>query len=134
MATDERAYEEMKENITAALKEKFRPEFLNRLDDVIVFRKLTESEAEKIAEKLIASLSKRLFEQRGILLSVSAEALKALVREGYDSRYGARPLKRAIQKRIEDKLSEEILLGRITNAKKLTVDYIDGEYVFNAVS
>jgi len=134
LATDERAYEEMKENITAALKEKFRPEFLNRLDDVIVFRKLTESEAEKIAEKLIASLSKRLFEQRGILLSVSAEALKALVQEGYDSRYGARPLKRAIQKRIEDKLSEEILLGRITNAKKLTVDYIDGEYVFNAVS
>ncbi|MBQ8375333.1 MAG: ATP-dependent Clp protease ATP-binding subunit [Clostridia bacterium] len=128
-ATNEKQYEEMKENITKALKEKFRPEFLNRMDDVIVFHRLSEREAAVIGGKMIASLAKRLYEQRGILLSVTEEAKRALVKEGYDSQYGARPLKRVIQKRVEDRLSEEILLGRIAGGEKVLVDFVAGQYV-----
>lgn len=128
-AVDEKQYEQMKENITRALKEKFRPEFLNRLDDVIVFHRLTESEAAVIGGKMISSLMKRLHEQRGILLTVTERAKRALVKEGYDSQYGARPLKRVIRKRIEDRLSEEILLGRIKGGEKVVVDYDGTDYL-----
>jgi ATP-dependent Clp protease ATP-binding subunit ClpC len=132
---DERAneaqYEEMKENITKALKEKFRPEFLNRMDDVIVFHRLTQSDCEQICRKLIASLAKRLLEQRGITLSLTGAALSALVEEGYDPQYGARPLKRVVRKRIEDRLSEEILLGKVQNGKRVTVDFVEKQFVFS---
>ena len=127
-AVDERQYESMKENIGKALKEKFRPEFLNRLDDVIVFHRLTESEVATIGGKIISSLRKRLYEQREILLTVTERAKHELVKEGYDSQYGARPLKRVIRKRIEDRLSEEILLGRIKSGQKVVVDFVGGEY------
>ena len=128
-AVDQRQYETMKENITKALKEKFRPEFLNRLDDVIVFHRLSEADAAIIGGKMIASLAKRLYEQREISLVVTEEAKRALVREGYDSQYGARPLKRVIQKRIEDRLSEEILLGNIRSGERVAIDYRNGEYI-----
>ena len=127
-------YDSMKENITKALKEKFRPEFLNRMDDVIVFHHLTESDCEKIGGKIVAGLAKRLLEQRGITLDVTEQALKALVKEGYDPQYGARPLKRVIQRRIEDRLSEEILLGKVHNGEKITVDYVAGTFTFLAHS
>ena len=128
---DEKQYESMKENITQTLKERFKPEFLNRLDDVIVFHRLTEKDCGQIAGKLINSLCKRLIEQRGITLTVTAAALNALVKEGYDAQYGARPLKRVIRRRIEDKMSEEILLGRIQNGYKVTLDYVGDNYVFS---
>lgn len=128
---DERQYEDMKENITNALKEKFRPEFLNRMDDIIVFHRLTQSDCVKIGNKLVASLAKRLQEQRGVTLSVTENALKALVDEGYDAQYGARPLKRIVRKRVEDRLSEEILLGRVQGGQRVTVDYRQGEYIFS---
>ncbi|MBQ9713987.1 MAG: ATP-dependent Clp protease ATP-binding subunit [Clostridia bacterium] len=127
----EKQYEGMKENITKALKEKFRPEFLNRMDDIIVFHRLSEADCAKIGGKIIASLAKRLEEQRGIVLTVTENALEALVKEGYDAQYGARPLKRVIQRCIEDRLSEEILLGRVQNGQSVTVDYYGGEYVFS---
>ncbi|MBQ5926980.1 MAG: ATP-dependent Clp protease ATP-binding subunit, partial [Clostridia bacterium] len=132
-ATDEKAYEEMKERISESLKEKFRPEFLNRLDDIIVFHRLSKTDVEKIGEKIVASLSKRLFEQRGITLTLTSSALSELVEEGYDSRYGARPLKRVVQKRIEDKISEEILLGRVQNGDRLHMDYENGEFILKTV-
>ena len=131
-ATGEKEYEEMKARITEALKERFRPEFLNRLDDIIVFHRLSESDAAKIGGKLVNALGKRLSEQRGITLSVTDAALSQLVKEGYDSRYGARPLKRTVQRRIEDRLSEEILLGNVENGRHVTVDFADGEYTFTA--
>ena len=131
-AADAKQYEGMKENITKALKECFRPEFLNRLDDVIVFHRLSESDAAIIGGKMITSLAKRLYEQRNIVLAVSEAAKHALVKEGYDSQYGARPLKRAIQKRIEDRLSEEILLGRIRSGQKVVIDYRNGDYTVEA--
>ncbi|MBR1974842.1 MAG: ATP-dependent Clp protease ATP-binding subunit [Clostridia bacterium] len=126
---NERQYESMKENITKTLKDKFRPEFLNRMDDIIVFHRLSMADCIRIGVKLVEGLSKRLLEQRGIILTVTEPALKALVEEGYDALYGARPLKRIIQRRVEDRLSEEILLGRIRNNQRVTVDYIGGNYV-----
>ncbi len=131
-ATGEKQYESMKENITKALKEHFRPEFLNRLDDIIVFHRLTEQDCALIGGKMVTSLSKRLLEQRGIKLTVSEKALMALVQEGYDPQYGARPLKRVIQRRIEDRLSEEILLGKIQNGQNVNIDYYGGEYRVSA--
>ncbi len=126
----ERQHDEMKENITKALKEKFRPEFLNRMDDIIVFHRLTESDCVKIGRKIVEGLAKRLLEQRGIVLTVTEMALASLVKEGYDAQYGARPLKRVIQRRIEDKLSEEILLGKICNGERVTVDTVGGTLTF----
>ncbi len=130
--TDEKQYESMKENVTKALKEHFRPEFLNRLDDTIVFHRLTEQDCVTIGSKMITSLGKRLLEQRGIKLTVSEKALLELVREGYDPQYGARPLKRVIQRRIEDRLSEEILLGKIQNGQSVTIDFSSGAYTVSA--
>lgn len=96
-ADSEKQYEEMKENIVKALKERFRPEFLNRMDDIIVFHRLSQADTAKIGAKIIDALARRLLEQRGIVLSVTNSALEQLVREGYDSQYGARPLKRTIK-------------------------------------
>ncbi len=130
----EKQYESMKEHIKSALKEKFKPEFLNRMDDVIVFHRLTESDCVQIGNKIVASLARRLSEQRGVTLSVTENALKALVKEGYDPQYGARPLKRVIQRRIEDRLSEEILLGKVRGGQRVTVDFLGGEFVFSATN
>ena len=129
----ESEYEEMKERITKALKEKFRPEFLNRLDDVIVFHPLSKEEAMQIAEKIIGGLGKRLKEQRNITLTVTSGALKAVVDSGYDSEYGARPLKRAVRKEIEDKLSEEILLGNVKNGQSVCVGYDGNKMTFSVL-
>jgi ATP-dependent Clp protease ATP-binding subunit ClpC len=128
--TSEQAYEGMKERVTNALKEKFRPEFLNRLDDVIVFHPLSKGEVAKIGEKIIGGLSRRMYEQKGIVLTVTESALLALVEEGYDGEMGARPMKRVIQRRIEDRLSEEILLGKAKNGDRICVDYDGGEFIF----
>ena len=127
---NEKQHDEMKENITKALKEKFRPEFLNRMDDIIIFHRLTEADCVKIGRKIVEGLAKRLLEQRGIVLTVTETALASLVKEGYDPQYGARPLKRVIQRRIEDKLSEEILLGRIKNGQRVTVNSFGSELAF----
>ena len=129
----ESQYESMKENITKSLREKFRPEFLNRMDEIIVFHRLSQQDCMKIGRKMVDGLSKRLLEQRGITLIVTERALSALVEEGYDAQYGARPLKRVIQRRVEDKLSEEILLGKIRNGQNVSVDFVGGEFAFRAV-
>ncbi len=123
-----RSYEERKATVGEALKEHFRPELLNRLDGIIVFHPLTESDCMRIGGKMLDGLTKRLLEQRGIRLTVTERAVYALVKEGYDPQYGARPLKRAIQERIEDKLSEEILLGRVQNGQSILVDFQNGEF------
>ncbi len=131
LGDEEGNYEENKERVSEALKAHFRPEFLNRIDDIIVFHSLTKEDCAQIGGKMVNSLAKRLLEQRGILLSVTDSALTALVEEGFDPQYGARPLKRAIQRRIEDGLSEEILLGNIRNGQRVTIDYYAGRYTFD---
>lgn len=128
-AADENSeYEDMKSRIEEALKVQFKPEFLNRLDDIIVFHKLSQEDATKICEKILNVLGRRM-KEKDVGLKVSARAKLRLVEEGYDEEFGARPLKRVIQKRVEDPLSEAILLGKISAGSTAIVDEIDGEIV-----
>ncbi len=102
------------EKIHRALKETFRPEFLNRLDEIIVFHRLGEEEIQSICEKMLAEVASRLKDASGITLTFSKEVVEKLAREGFDPVYGARPLRRAIQKRVEDSLSTQLLEGRFS--------------------
>ncbi len=122
-------YDDMKENIMDALRQSFKPEFLNRLDDIIIFRKLTKEETGLICRKIIEGLRARLRE-RNIGFELTPAAMDKLIDEGYSDEYGARPLKRVVQKRIEDRLSDEILAGRVLGGEKVTVDVKDGSFVF----
>ncbi|MDE6690980.1 MAG: AAA family ATPase, partial [Clostridia bacterium] len=128
---DDDGYDDMKEKINEALKEQFRPEFLNRLDDVIIFRKLSKEEAGKICYKIIDGLRARL-RQKGISLEITPEAMDKLIEEGYSEVYGARPLKRTVQRRIEDRLSDEILAGHILPGEVVTVELKDGDLAFRS--
>lgn len=122
-------YDDMCDRYMEALKEKFRPEFLNRIDDIIVFRNLSKEETAKIAGLLLGSLRKRLAVM-GVKLYVTDLAMDLIIEKGYDEQYGARPLKRVIQRNIEDRLSEEILKGNLVENSSITVDEIDGEFSF----
>lgn len=129
--SDDDGYDNMKDNIQEALREQFKPEFLNRLDDIIIFRKLTKEEAGQICYKIIDSLRGRLRE-RSIGLVITEAAMNKLIEEGYNDMYGARPLKRIVQKRIEDRLSDEILSGRVLHGEVVTVDYRDEAFTFRS--
>ncbi len=109
---EESAYARMRESIESALKAQFRPEFLNRIDEIVVFHKLTKEDAAKICTKILSGIVGRLKESK-ITLKVTDRAKMRLVDEGYSEEFGARPLKRIVQRRVEDRLSEEILQGRI---------------------
>ena len=122
-------YDNMCSKYMDALKEKFRPEFLNRIDDIIVFQKLTKTETAKIAEILLGSLKKRLL-VLGVKMEITDAGMDLIIEKGYDNNYGARPLKRVIQRNIEDKLSEEILRGELKENTVISIDAIDGEFVF----
>ena len=104
-----------------SLKETFKPEFLNRVDDIIIFHQLNKDDTRQIAKILIRSLAKRIAEN-GIQMQISEGALDFLAEKGYDKEYGARPLKRTIQRYLEDKLSEEILKGSVAKGQKVYVD------------
>lgn len=118
---------EIKNLVTAELKKEFRPEFLNRLDDIIVFHKLSKEDIEKIAENLLRSLSKRL-SALDIDAKFDESVVSAVALAGFDAVYGARPLKRAIQTNIEDMLSEKMLDGSINKGDSVKVVYKDGAY------
>ena len=94
------------------LKRTFRPEFLNRVDDIIIFHQLTKPEIQEIARRMLAQVSRRMRE-KGITLTFSEEAVQKISDAGFDPIYGARPLRRAIQSQIEDLLSEELLSGKM---------------------
>lgn len=117
-------YEDMKTKLGDALKSHFKPEFLNRVDDIIIFHPLEKEDTWRIADILIGNLAKRLAD-RGITLRVTDRAKQYLVDSGYDSEYGARPLKRTIQRVLEDRLSEEILRGGVKDGDAVTADYTD---------
>ena len=124
-------YDDMKENIMDALRQSFKPEFLNRLDDIIIFRKLTKEETGLICRKIIEGLRARL-KERNIGFELTPAAMDKLIDEGYSDEYGARPLKRVVQKRIEDRLSDEILAGRVLGGEKVTVDVSGDNFVFSS--
>ncbi|WP_092039519.1 ATP-dependent Clp protease ATP-binding subunit [Planifilum fulgidum] len=127
-AGDDTDYENMKENVLQELKRTFRPEFLNRIDDVIVFHPLEEVHLQQIVSLMAEELRKRLKEQ-DIDFILTEEAKKHLAKEGYDPTYGARPLRRVIQKHIEDRLSEALLSGTIKRGDTVRIDVKDGKLV-----
>jgi len=118
-------YERMKEIITEELKRTFRPEFLNRLDEVIVFHSLKEDQIMEITEIMVKDLESRM-SKVGVNISISDETKKFIAKQGFDSVFGARPLERTIRKMIEDQLAEEILKGSVSRDEDIVVDY-DGE-------
>jgi len=107
------------------LKGHFRPEFLNRVDDVILFKPLTQSEVENIVELLIDGLKQRLAE-RQIKLELKPEAKAFIARSAYDPVYGARPLKRYIQRELETQLGRQLIAGSVTEGSRLVVDVVNG--------
>ncbi len=122
-------YERMKGKVNEELKKSFRPEFLNRVDETIVFPQLTKAELVQIVDLFIKRLAVRL-EDRDMTIEVSQSAKDRLIEIGFDPTLGARPLRRAVQREVEDKLSEQILHGQLLNAHHVKVDYVDGEFVF----
>ena len=121
----EKTYEQMRDNIMEEVKQVFRPEFLNRVDEIIVFHELTEEDINRIAALMLKAVGKRLAE-RGIELEIAPEAVALLAKAGFDPQYGARPLRRTIQRKVEDALSEEILSGAIHLGDRVSVT-VEGE-------
>lgn len=123
-------YEKMKENVMEELRRSFRPEFLNRIDDIIVFHQLQEEDLKQIVRLMLDTVSERLKEQE-IDINFTEESEELLAKEGFDLTYGARPLRRAITKTVEDKLSEEMLRGNVKKGDKVVVSVKDGQLEFN---
>ena len=121
-------YQEMKERVLEALKKTFRPEFLNRIDETIVFHALEKEHITSIVDLMLKDLEKKLKESE-LSLEVSEKAKEILVEQGFDPTYGARPLRRAIQKLIEDPLAEEMLKGRYKAGDKVVVEAEEGKIV-----
>lgn len=113
----------------AEVKDVFRPEFINRVDDLIVFHALEPADIQQIARLMLESVTKRLAE-RGMYLRYDDDVVKLLATEGFDANYGARPLRRTIQRTVEDALSEEIIAGRITLGDAVRLSVQDGKIVF----
>ncbi|MGN1113351.1 MAG: ATP-dependent Clp protease ATP-binding subunit [Acutalibacteraceae bacterium] len=127
----EKEHDDVKELVMGELKKVFRPEFLNRVDDIIVFNKLNESEIEQIAGNMLDNLKMRL-KTLEIDMSFTQEAVKAVAKAGYDPVYGARPLRRAIRQNIEDSLSQQILEEKIKGGDSVICDYKDNGFTFAA--
>ncbi len=126
-------YEKMKENIMEELKRSFKPEFLNRIDDIIVFHSLEQEDLNQIVELMLKVVEERLKEHE-ISISFDKEAKKHIAKAGLNTTYGARPLRREITKSVEDKLSEEILNGNINKGDNISVSMKDDELIFKTLN
>ena len=124
-----RAYEGMKNRVIDEMKKVFRPEFLNRVDEVIVFHSLTSHQILEIVDLMLKQVSDRL-KASGMGLEASTDVKEVLAKEGFDPAFGARPLRRAVQRVIEDPLSEEILLGRFSDGDTIMAELEDGKVIF----
>lgn len=124
------SYETLQSHTMDALKETFRPEFLNRIDDIIVFNKLSKEELHSIVELMLKEVSDEIAEKK-MTMEVSEEAKEFLLEKGYDEKYGARPLRRAIQKYVEDEITEQYLDRRFASGSHIKVGCIDGKIVLN---
>lgn len=114
-------YETMKSKVMDNLKKAFRPEFLNRIDDIVVFHPLTDNELKQIVGIMMKDLKKRLAD-RDLTITLSDDALEELAKVGYDPEFGARPLRRAIQNQIEDPLADALLAGQYKNGDTIKVE------------
>jgi ATP-dependent Clp protease ATP-binding subunit ClpC len=129
--TQEQAYDKMKENLLGELKKTFKPEFLNRVDSVVVFRSLDKEQIRQIVDLMLASVTRQL-KEKGIDLAVTEPAKDFLGEKGYDSVFGARPLRRVIQDLVEDKLSEDLLRGKFRSGDAVVIDLEGEEIVVHA--
>ena len=116
----QKEYENIKKDVMGELKKQFRPEFINRIDEIIVFHKLTDEDVKQIIEIMLNQLQKRMKEQN-IELEIDESIKDLIAKKGVDTNYGARPLKRAIQSVLEDRIAEEILDGKIKPNQKAKV-------------
>jgi ATP-dependent Clp protease ATP-binding subunit ClpC len=127
--TEDLSYDEIKEKVMSELKRVFRPEFLNRIDEVIVFHKLTEKQVFNIMDLMMSRLGQAL-ELQGIMIDIKKSAKDLLLKKGYDPAMGARPMRRAIQNLIEDSISEKIIAGEVKSGQKVVVKSKDGKMQF----
>ena len=123
-----RDYEAMKESVMKEVKEIFRPEFINRVDELIVFHSLNEDEIRRITELMLKQVADRLKEQE-ILLTWDAGVTEKLAKDGYDPKFGARPLRRLIQRTVEDTLSEELLEGHVQLGQEIRLTVVNDTIV-----
>jgi ATP-dependent Clp protease ATP-binding subunit ClpC len=129
----DKSYEDMKGKVTGELRRSFRPEFLNRIDDIIVFHSLSEEHIKQIVDLMIGEVAKRLTEN-DINIHVTEEAKALLAKEGFDPMYGARPLRRAIQRQVEDRLSDELLKGEISKGDEVRIGAEGNEIVVKKIA
>lgn len=129
---EEISYKEIKNSVMGELNKTFRPEFLNRIDEVIVFKSLTKEEIKKIASLIIANEVRKLLEERKIDLKTTEKVNELLTKEGYDSNFGARPLRRTIEKLIENPISEKLLAGEFKEGDCILIKVKDGKIIFSA--
>ena len=127
----EKAFQQAKETVLAELRQTFRPEFLNRIDDIIVFHALTERDIEEVARRMLKTVAERM-EAMGIHLDAGDEAVKELAKEGFDPKYGARPLRRAIQNQVEDAVAERMLEGSLKEGGTAKLTVADGKLTVEA--
>jgi ATP-dependent Clp protease ATP-binding subunit ClpC len=129
----ERDYEAIKSDVMGEVKRAFRPEFLNRVDELIVFHQLNQEHIQSIAGKMLSQLTNRLMEN-GITADFTEAAIIKIAQEGFDPIYGARPLRRAIQNKIEDAIAEEMLSGNIKDGDTVEISVQDDVFVFGKKS
>ena len=126
-------HETIQNSVEKALREFFRPEFLNRIDEIIIFEPLTQAELTRIIDILVEEVRSRLSD-RDLDFELTEAARAELVREGYDPAFGARPLRRTVQRRVENELARRVLAGEFHDGQKVTVDFVDGQFQFSAAS
>ena len=131
-SSDEKAdYEMMKNSVMEEVRRMFKPEFLNRIDETIVFHSLNKDHIEQIVDIMMATISRRTKEQMDITIGLSKEAKGWVIEQGYDSKYGARPLRRTLQNKVEDRLAEEILDGNIRSGSQVHVELEEGDLKYS---
>lgn len=133
METEEQSYQNMKKNVMEEVRHIFKPEFLNRIDDMIVFHSLTQEDILEIVKLMTKTVSKRIKENMDITVTFTDKALEKIAEEGYDKVFGARPLRRAIQSRIEDAFAEEYLMGNFKAGDKVSVGLKTNGFLFRVV-
>ena len=132
--TEQQNHEEMKGKVMDEVKRIFKPEFINRIDDIVVFHVLGKEQIAQIVDIMIANVNKRIMEQMKLSIELDDAARQWLVDKGYDSKYGARPLRRAIQTKLEDPMANALLEGRIKRGETVRIQLRQKEICFTPVS
>ena len=131
--TEKQDYERMKASVMEEVKTMFKPEFLNRIDDIIVFHTLSEKEVKSIVSLMLKNLAKQVYEQMEITLKFTSTLKSYIAKESYDKKYGARPLRRMIQNKVEDELANELLAGNVKKGNNVNVGYKNNKVTFTPV-